>query len=415
MVYLSANIIRPEMLFWGGNSGAIIFKVSILATLIGFVIRGKDVFLPFKNREFFLVLWVWVAVAASLYFSDYPLHAKSWLYAEEFLKMSVIAWLIIGLIIQRNAVTTAVNTLLTVTSLLSLWGWDQSFRGNSRLEGLGGQAFGDSNHVAAFGVLFFPLALHLFMKETRPRVKVLYLFSFVLIGGMIVFTQSRGGFIGLACAVIYLMWRSPRRKALATCLFLFILVLSPFIGDKYIDRMKTIGIESTELDYSAGSRLVLWNAGWLVFKDNPIFGVGLLNFPTAKAPYKNDLRDRFDEGLLDYSFQGYKVGHSTWFCQMLAECGLFLAIPYLWLILGFFIKVGKIRKQQDRIDDNLDLYYMLVGLESGILGYCVCLAFIDGLISPFLIVHILLATQLCKLFTNSGLTQKRTNGEVIVS
>ena len=401
MIYLSANIIRPEMLFWGGHTGAIIFRVSIGATLLGFLIYGENKSLPLIRKEFYLVLWGWIAVKASLFFSSYALHPKAAYYSEEFLKLCVLAWLVIGILNKHDFLLKSPKILLLFASLLSLWGWDQSFRGNERLEGLGGEAFGDSNGVAAFGVLFLPLALHLFLGETRKKWKILYFISFLLIGGMIVFTQSRGGFLGVVLALLYLFWRTPRKKKLAKILIVGVLLISPFAGTAYINRIKTIEADEEHRDFSSGSRLVLWHAGLLVFIDHPVFGVGLLNYPRAKIPYEDKLVGKYDEALLDYSFQGYKVGHSTWICQILAEGGLFLAIPYFWFIFNFFNRARKQHRKVRKKTNNdeiyiTELYSILIGLEAGVFGYCVSLSFIDGLISPFLVIQILIGTQILR-------------------
>jgi O-antigen ligase len=407
VIYLSANIIRPEMLFWGGGTGMILFKVSIGSTLLGYLLRAQGVFSPWREREFLLLLWVWLAVAASLVFSPISLAPKAWYYADELFKLCILAWLMLGLLKEETRVLRIVDVLLMVASLLALWGWDQSFRGNERLEGLGGNAFGDSNFVAAFAALFFPIALHKLLTATPRNQKLFGAGAALLLGVLIVLTKSRGGFLGLAAGTIYLLWRTPRKKALVTAMLIMLVLASPFVGEHYLQRLSTISSEQEERDYSAGSRLVLWNAGWLAFKDHPLFGVGLLNFAIAKAPYRDALAGRYDEELLDYAFQGYKVGHSTWFCQMLAEGGLFLTIPFLWLIFGFFRRAHRLHLARPPTEEIQPLHNLLVGLEAGIFAYCVSISFIDALLIPFLPIQILLGMQVIKL-----LEQKKVSATV---
>ena len=401
-IYLSANIIRPEMLFWGGATGAIIFKVSIGSTLLGYFLRGQGLFAPWRNREFWLIVWVWLAVLASLSFSTMPLAPQAQFYAQEFFKMCILAWLLLGLVKDEGQVLKMADLLLIMASVLAVWGCEQSFRGNERLEGLGGQAFGDSNHVAAFAVLFFPIALHKLLMAQDRKERLFGLVSTALIGLLIVFTQSRGGFLGLAAGVFYLFWLTPKKKQLFCGMALLIFLASPFIANSYLTRLSTINAEQEERDFSAGSRPVLWRAGLYAFQDNPIFGVGLLNYKWAKMPYKANLQGKVDDELLDYTFQEYKVGHSTWFCQLMAEGGLFLTIPYLWLLFGFFLASRRLRRGLPVAEDDKRMLYLLFGLEAGIIGHCVSISFIDSLMGIFLPVQLLMGMQIVRVLQHKA-------------
>ena len=402
-IYLSANIIRPEMLFWGGNTGALIFKVSIGSALLGFLFSNQDKTEPFAVRELWLVLWISLAGSASLILTDLSPAPKAWNYVGELYKLLIICWLLLGVIQKKQQALQLIDILLLMAMLLSLWGWDQSFRGNARLEGLGGESFGDSNGVAAFGVLFLPLAVHKLFTAKKNWQKIFGLDAAILIAGMIVFTNSRGGLVGLVAASLYLLLISRKRIWLGICYFLVLLAIVPLLSDDYIARLSTIQSSNPEQEYSAGSRQVLWHAGWLMFKDNPIFGVGLLHFAPAKLPYRTQLTGKFDDDLLDYTFDPGKVGHSTWFGQVLPEGGLFFAIPYFWLIMGFFWRTRRLRWAARPASEEIrPLYDALIGLEAGLFGYCVSISFIDALFLPFLTIHIMLGVQLIRIIEKSN-------------
>ena len=89
-----------------------------------------------------------------------------------------------------------------------------------------------------------------------------------------------------------------------------------------------------------------------------------MNYAKLKTAYKSQLVGNVDEGLLEYSFQGYKVGHGTYFTQLMAEGGLFLTVPYLWLIFGFLVRSFKFSKKA-KADDHL-LMDLLIGIEAGV-------------------------------------------------
>jgi O-antigen ligase len=396
LIYMSINIVRPEMFFWGAYRGALIFRVSIVATLLGFILKRDTVLAPLSLRESWLLLWIALAVMASLYFAVIPLHPRAWEYAEEFFKLFLLGWFILGLVVEKEQILKFEDVLLGVASLLAIWGWDQHFRGNERLEGLGGGAFGDSNGVAAFAILFFPLALHKLLSAQDLKQRLFGFVSTVLIGILIVFTESRGGLLGLLACVIFLFWLTPKRIKMFFTLTVVVLLGLPFIGQEYLGRMGTISSDQEERDRSAASRPLLWRTGWMIFKDNPIFGVGLLNYPRAKMSYRSAFEGQVKPYLLNYTFHPDKVGHSTWICQLLAEGGLFLAIPYLWLIFGFFWKTHRVHRARPPNQNTQELHNLLSGLQAGIFGHCVSLSFIDGLLGIFLPIQLIAGMQIIR-------------------
>ncbi len=407
LIYIAANIIRPEMLFWGGQQGDIIFKLSIGCTIIGYLLQKKETTIKITGcREFWLALWVYLAICASLVFAEISLHTRAWYFATEFLKLWVLVWLILGIVTNRMLLIRMQDLILGVVSLLSLWGVDQYFRGNERLEGLGGTAFGDSNGVAAFGVLFFPIALNKLLTGENRKQQAFGAVATCLILLMIIFTSSRGGLVGLVGGSLYLFLTTRKKKNMAVLVTMAVLVGIPFLTGEYKDRMSTIAIGTGEQrDYSSGSRLVMWQVGILVFKDNPFFGVGLLNFARAKDPYRNSLAGTVDPDLLDFTFREYKVGHSTYFCQLLAEGGLFLTIPYFWLILALFFKAFLAKKGVAACEGNKSLFDLLTGLKAGIFGHCLSILFIDALMMPFLVIQIVFGGQIIRIM---NLKEKKT-------
>ena len=395
-IYIGFNILRPEMLFWGSHSANIIFKVSLICSFIGFLRLQSNPRSMLSCREFWLLLAVWAASAISLVMAEYVWEARAWYYSTELLKLWIVGCLILGVAYKAEHLLKLQYVVMGAISVLSLWGIEQHFLGNARLEGMGGSAYGDSNGVAAAGVLYFPIALNNFLTAPDKKKKGIWLISTVLIVGLIIFTQSRGGFLGLIAGVAYLFLRTRKKKTLVAVCTLAALVASPFLAQEYTKRLETITAEGEERDFSSGSRLVLWNAGVLMFMDHPIFGVGLLNFAKTKGPYKQPLMGKFDQELLDYSFRGYKVGHGTYFTQLMAEGGLLLTIPYLWLIGGFLIGALRVRKR-DPTDENRDLADLLAGMEAGVVGHCLSIMFINALFFYFLPIQLVVGGQIIRV------------------
>jgi len=410
-IYLAANIIRPDSLFWGEDTGMIIFKVSIISTLFGFLKSEGSKTEPLDVREWWLALWICLAMTVSVLFADLPSSPLVWGYVGDAYRALIVYWLILSILRKKEQALHLIDVLLLMAMLFALWGCQQHFGGNPRLDGVGGQ--GDTNGVASLGVLFLPLAVHKLFTAGKWWQKLFGLGATILITSMIVFTNSRGGFLGLATGCLYLLLTSRRRIWLGICYFLVLLTVVPLLSGDYIARLNTIDSNKSEQEYSAGSRMVLWNAGWLMFKDNPLFGVGLLNFAKAKAPYRAQLAGKFDSDLLNYSFLGYKVGHSTWFAQLLPEGGLSLAIPFFWLIVSFFWRARGLQWNRPSIEETRPLYDVLIGLEAGLFGYCLNISFGDYLFSPFLTVHIMLGVQCIRIIKRMEEATSSTSHERI--
>ncbi|MDR3090483.1 MAG: O-antigen ligase family protein [Desulfobulbaceae bacterium] len=401
-IYLAANIIRPDALFWGSDTGMVLFKLSIAGTLLGFFMGKGRKTEALDVREWWLALWICLAMSVSMLFAEIPPDPFAWTLVGDFYRLQIVCWLIIGTLREKRQILQLIDILLLMAMLLSLWGWQQHFGGNARLEGLGG--LGDSNGIAAIGALFPPLAINKIFTADKWWQKLFGLIVTILSVGMIIFTQSRGGFVGLAIGCLYLLLISRKKIWIMIFYILVLLFVVQLLPTGYVSRLNTINdnTENPEQDYSAGSRQVLWHVGWLMFNDHPIFGVGLLNFPKCKAPYRVEMEGKFESGLLNYSFLGYKVGHSTWFAQVLSEGGLFLAIPMFWLIAGFFWRSRGLQWfGRSPTEETRPLYDTLTGLEAGLLGHCASISFIDGLFMPFLTVHIMLGVQIIRIIQNS--------------
>ncbi len=200
--------------------------------------------------------------------------------------------------------------------------------------------------------------------------------AFLVLVVAVVCTSSRGGAVGLVVALIVFIMRSKKRTKLFILGIILFLTLPPFVTDEYKERINTISDLNT-IDYSGQSRLILWRTGLMIFRDNPILGVGFLSFKDAKMEYIN--AHDIDEPLRDYTFRPGKVGHST-YVQILAEGGLLATIPFFLLIFYTLFKNWKVRRECKGNSNLANTANLLSGLDSGIIGFCVCIIGIDALI-----------------------------------
>jgi len=182
---------------------------------------------------------------------------------------------------------------------------------------VGGNFLGDENDLSLALNIALPLAIYLFRQARTTWSRVCW---GVGIGAMlitIVFTFSRGGFLGLAAMALY--WALTSRKkseaigALALAAILVIAVAPP----EYWARIETI--KATD-EGTAELRQYYWAAARRMFVASPIWGVGGDNFGVLFPDYAYEFPAELRMN------QWGRATHSLYY-QLLAEFGL----------LGFFL------------------------------------------------------------------------------
>lgn len=413
LIYLGANIVRPEMLFWGGRGGSYVFMVYYVLILVGMFLQHdfKRIGLVMQ-REFLLMMWLAGAILLSIMLAQYPVF-RGYYYVYELLKGFGICALLYLLVTNFKDISTLQNAMLGCFAFMAVWGIDQHLRGNDRLEGLGGSAWGDSNGVAAMFILILPVALaKMYTSENRKQFWV-SLGITALIVALIVCTKSRAGFIGLFVSLAAFGFYARKTFRVAQIAIVLILVALPFATQEYIDRMKTMegseGLKQSSLD-----RVTMWKAGLMVFADNPLVGTGFLTFPEAKMKYE----DRFlylDDVFRSEVFrtQNKKVTHNT-YIQILSDCGLLGIVPFLLLIFSVIRKGVHARKKLDA--GNHQTYVELVtlsGICAGITGFAVCIFSMDSVLAILFYVQLVLAGILFNIIetnTNNSVALEHTLG-----
>jgi len=402
-IYLAANVIRPEMLFWGGSGGSYVFKVVYILILVGMFQHNDFSKIGLTARkEFLLMVWLMGAILLSVVMAQYQ-SFRGYYYVFELLKGFGICALLFILIRSFEEIKSAQNVLLGCFAFLAVWGFDQQLRGNERLEGLGGGAWGDSNGVAAIFILFLPVALaRMFTSKTRKQF-LISLGIAALMVALIVCTKSRAGLLGLVTSLAMFGFYSRRAVKVAQVVIVLMIAALPFATQQYLERMETMqgsgGIES-----SARDRITLWKAGLMVFADNPLIGTGFLTFPEAKMKYSDRFPDLDDE-FRDFIFrtENKKVVHNT-YIQLLSDCGLLGALPFSLLILGGFMKGMQARRMLKSDTGKSTELLWLCGICAGVTGYAVCIFSIDAVLDILLYVQLVFASILYKTI-REGATQ----------
>lgn len=222
--------------------------------------------------------------------------------------------------------------------------------GNFRAMG----SFNVPNPLAAYIEFTVPMLLLLALLGFRGSLRHetgrgIWLFSILASGvGLLVIglTQSRGGYIGMAVALLVVFMQLPRRYQVGSMLA-GILVVSAFaltpIGQSQIDRFRSALDEDQspvrEVHGGALGRESLWKAGIAMLEDKPLTGIGAGEYDYHYRQYVPEWIDRFPRGQ----------AHDGWI-QMGAQAGIPGVLAFsVWISASLLALWNATRRATDEI------------------------------------------------------------------
>ncbi len=406
IIYLGFCIVRPEMLFWGGDGGKYIFRFYYCLTIISTLASGNFIRIrQVQQPEFFLMLWLVAAIVASILFSTYPQFDQQYYYTLEIIKAIGMCVLIYVNIKTINEIYVVQNSVIICFTFMGIWGIMQRIYGNFRVEGLGGDNWGDSNGVAGLFVLIFPVVLAKIFTSEKNRDSFISVIIAAIMVILIVCTESRSGMLGLIASVLIFGFASGKILKILKVSLVITLITLPFVPETFLERMMTIKPtnEIDEMDSSAASRLILWKAGLMIFVDNPILGTGFMTFPEAKMKYENQFQ-YLDNNLHSIVFrtENKKVAHNT-YIQLLADCGLLGLLPFVLLVFLIMWKGSRTYRLLpcNEYEMNKRIMYM-IGNTAGMGGYFTSIIFMDSLGMGMVFYQIVLFSILSRFTSEKG-------------
>jgi len=253
------------------------------------------------------------------------------------------------------------------------------FRTDVRSYIKGGTFLGDGNDFGLSICILLPMAIGIAQRARSRLMKLVMWASFVVLLLAIVGTQSRGATLGLIAMAAF-FWLTSKRKFASMLGILAVGAIVTFhASGTYFSRMSTIG--NYTADESAEGRIIAWKASVRMARDNPLFGVGLGNFPTEFGS-KYRPKDRA---------MPWMTAHSTYFL-VLGELGPPGLVVLLVLVVGAVPATLRVRRRiiaasakqpSATADDASRTLYLLVG---SVIGFAVPGAFLSAAYYPHLFV-----------------------------
>jgi len=336
---VASDVLRPGELYEQIAFLHIERTLAILV-LISLILKVKKIEWPPVTKTLF---FFWFTMFMSIPFSIWPSDALSNVIA--FGRLIIYHILVVNLVRteQRFKGFLLVYTLLIGwVAMSSLIAFSQGivYHGTEAVERVEAtNSFGGNpNSLGTTMVVSMPLVMLLLTKKSGIG-RLISVCVIVLSVATIIFTGSRTAFL----ALIFLIMIAPllRKKGLLYVPVAILLVTMVWVATPQAYKERYLSVEARAKDDSYQLRLITWSAGWQMFKDRPITGIGMGEFGTANGV----------KYWPDRSHPHWYNAHSL-YLQTIAELGIVGAIAFLAFLFQLFKLNGQ---QQRRLEPHKEL------------------------------------------------------------
>jgi O-antigen ligase len=284
--------------------------------------------------------------------------------------VQIFTYLTVGL--NRSTGRGGYGIIIGGTTVLG--GGGASRLSSEGVNGVGGYSTYFLANASEFGLamcIAYPLCYFLFRGVRSRLLKLTCLALLAMFIVSIVFSGSRGAFIGVVATLVYLLIKEKKLLIGLVAIAILSFPAIYLVSDQYVERIESIS--DYETDESVAVRFQLWRAAVDMVADYPVFGVGTGNFPNA---YGGTYRDKDSANL-------YWSPHNV-FIQILTEMGLVGFSIYILFIASIFWINGKSRKLLSGLPGHKTLVYLSHGIDVILVGYIVAGQFITATYYPHL-------------------------------
>ena len=363
------GLMNPHRLTWGFAYSMPFAACVGGATLIGMVF-ARDRKPIAWNREMALMVILLFYFTFTTFFAWAPDNA--WPELEKVAKIFIMTLLMTTLIYGKRRIMAMLFTIALSIGFYGLKGaiFVVNTGGAGQVKGPEGSFLDGNTFIGLALNMVLPLLLYLGRAEKRRWMKILLYVMFATSIVSIIFTTSRGAYLGLG-AILPLMFLRARSKWLALIVLVPALVAVQFLPNRIFHRAELI--ENYEQDGSANQRLQSWTVAWNVALSHPLTGAG---FEFEYAPDEKRWLS-YGDRKYDWAIKGSSAAHSIYF-QVLGQHGIVAFALFLMLLLGTQLRLRRIRKIASERDDQAWIASFAGALQIALVGYMISGAFLSS-------------------------------------
>lgn len=368
LLYCWISYMNPHRLTWGPAFDFPFAKVVAIATLLGFVLaalRGKVNFSRLGAAEMITLMLLWLMFLITTFLALRP--DLAWPELAEVSKILLMTFLAAMVTTDYRRYRWVVLLIMLSIGFYGIKGgiWSIFSGGENRVYGPPQSFIADNTALGLALTMILPMLYYQAKIETDWRLKRFLQFAAVMTFLAILFTYSRGAFVGLVVVVAMIALRMPlKRKILAGVALLVIVPIAlTMIPGKLIDRVQTI--KSYDQDGSANARMVAWKTAWELAKARPLTGGGFQIIDDVRVAQR-----------YNPEFSPRTVGvHSVYF-EVMAENGFIAFALFLGLILFAMLSLRRVRKAFRDTPEHPYVYYSYM-LQTALLAYAASGMFLE--------------------------------------
>jgi putative inorganic carbon (hco3(-)) transporter len=351
------GLMVPHMQTFGFARDIPFGQVVAGATLIGVLIASDRKRIPW-TRETVLLALLWGMFLLSTIFAIMP--ERAW---DQLIKVSkILLFVFLALMFFQDR--TRLRYLYLVCALsLAFYG----VKGGIFALGTGGMhrvygpptGFFASNNSIGLGLnTILPILFFMSREQGQPWLRVALRVSFWLSAIAVVFTYSRGAFLGLLIVMAMLYLKGRRAFIAMVAAALLFVVVTPYLPERWTTRMATI---ETADDRSAHNRLIAMEVAWKVAVDRPLLGAGFWGLANR----------------LTYAQYGYVQATSAhdMYLDVLADHGFIAFGFFLSLLLSCLWSLFRLRQMNRGSPDRAWVVRYSLMLEACLVAYMANAAF----------------------------------------
>ena len=341
------------------------------ATLIGAVMDTKDR-KPIPWNAGLILVMVLV-----LYFTITTIPAwapePAWLQWRKVIKIALMTFVATMFIYGRERIYALMLTIALSIGFYGVKGFVFVVRsgGGERVQGPDGTFIEGNTFMGLALNMVLPILIYLARGEQRVWLRRLLYTTAAMTVVSIIFTYSRGAYVGLAVIVPMIFWRSQKKLLYGLVIALAVVMAPHVLPDSVFKRADLI--ENYEEDSSATQRLQSWTVAWNLAKDYPLTGAGF-EFEYASA------RDRwlqYGSDKYSWALSHSSAAHSIYF-QVLGQHGFVAFGLYLALLIGSLVSLQRLRARARASPGMEWIANYATGLQIGLVGYMVSGAFLSS-------------------------------------
>lgn len=294
-------------------------------TLCFFIdIYRRQVKFNYAYKGYFIAIGLFViTMLISVVFSgDITYGLKCWadMWIWRFMPFVVVIFLLNNYISAKKVMLTGFAGI-TVTSVYAVY---QGLSGMSRANGF----YGHPMTLGGWLCIFLPLLLiEFFERKLLGKYYWLAGLAFCICSAGLVFNATRGAWLAVSavCAVLLLYYMFKSKRNLAVSIIFIVLISTVLVNNpKFMYRLDTI--DDFNKYQSNTERILIWQSAWNMFKDHPVFGVGL-------GQYTENYQQKY---ISQHAKEPNLTHAHNNFMQMLAENGIVGFIGFV-IMFGYII------------------------------------------------------------------------------